>query len=155
MSFCAFLFVLATGLAQTTTITGKVVDDKGNALAGASILEKGTKNGVSADANGFFSIKAKTGATLLVSTIGYENLEVVANANNLLVKLTTDTRALNEVVVTGVGVATSKKKLGVSVEAVNVANQVKVPTGDVGQQLVGQIAGAQISSTTLNSIDST
>ena len=150
MSFCAFLFVLATGLAQTTTITGKVVDDKGNALAGASVLEKGTKNGVSADANGSFSIKAKTGATLIVSTIGYENLEVVANASNLLVKLNTDTRALNEVVVTGVGVATSKKKLGVSVEAVNVANQVKVPTGDVAQQLVGQIAGAQISSTNGN-----
>ncbi len=150
MSLCAFLFVLATGLAQTTSITGKVVDDKGNALAGASVLEKGTKNGVSADANGSFSIKVKSGATLIISTIGYENQEVVANATNLLVKLNTDTRALNEVVVTGVGVATSKKKLGVSVEAVNVANQVKVPTASIGQQLVGQIAGAQISSTNGN-----
>lgn len=150
MSLCAFLFLLASGLAQTTTITGKVIDDKGNALAGASVIEKGTKNGVSADANGSFSIKVKSGATLIVSTIGFENLEVAANATNLLVKLNTDTRALNEVVVTGVGVATSKKKLGVSVEAVNVANQVKVPTGDVGQQLVGQIAGAQIASTNGN-----
>jgi TonB-linked SusC/RagA family outer membrane protein len=150
MSFCAFLLVLATGLAQTTTITGKVVDDKGNALSGASVLEKGTKNGVSADANGSFSIKVKSGAILVISTIGMENQEVATTSNNLLVKLVTDTRALNEVVVTGVGVATSKKKLGVSVEAVNVANQVKVPTGDVGQQLVGQIAGAQISSTNGN-----
>jgi outer membrane receptor protein involved in Fe transport len=40
-----------------------------------------------------------------------------------------------------------KKKLGVAVESVNLANQVKVSTGDVGQQLVGQVAGAQISST--------
>ena len=94
MSLCAFLFVLASGLAQTTTITGKVVDDKGNALAGASVLEKGTKNGVSADANGSFSIKVKSGATLIVSTIGFENLEVVANATNLLVKLNTDTREI-------------------------------------------------------------
>ncbi len=146
MSFCAFLLVLATGLAQTTTITGKVVDDKGNALSGASVIEKGTKNGVSADANGSFSIKVKSGAILVISTIGMENQEVAATSNNLLVKLTTDTRALNEVVVTGVGVATSRKKTAISVEAVNVANQVKVPTGDVGQQLVGQIAGAQISS---------
>ncbi len=150
MSFCAFLFVLATGLAQTTTVTGKVTDDKGNPLAGASVLEKGTKNGVSADANGTFSIKVKSGATLIVSEIGYENQSVVANASNLLIKLATDTRALSEVVVTGVGVATSKKKIAVSVEAVNLANQVKVPTGDVGQQLVGQIAGAQISSTNGN-----
>ena len=131
MSFCAFLFALATGLAQTTTVTGKVTDDKGNPLAGASVLEKGTKNGVSADANGAFSIKVKSGATLVISEIGYENQQVVANSNNLLIRLATDTRALSEVVVTGVGVATSKKKLAVSVEAVNVANQVKVPTGDV------------------------
>ncbi len=150
MSFCAFLFVLATGLAQTTTVTGKVTDDKGNPLAGASVLEKGTKNGVSADGNGSFSIKVKSGATLIISEIGYENQQVVANATNLLIKLATDTRALNEVVVTGVGVATSKKKIAVSVETVNLANQVKVPTGDVGQQLVGQIAGAQISSTNGN-----
>ena len=150
MSFCAFLLVLATGLAQTTTITGKVVDDKGNALSGASIIEKGTKNGVNADANGSFSIKVKTGAILVISTIGMENQEVAATSSNLLVRLNTDTRALNEVVVTGVGVATSKKRLGVSVEAVNIANQAKVPTGDLGQQLVGQIAGAQISSTNGN-----
>ncbi len=150
MSFCAFLFAITAGLAQTTTVTGKVTDDKGAPLAGASILEKGTKNGVSADANGAFTIKVKSGATLIVSEIGYENQQVVANATNLLIKLATDTKSLNEVVVTGVGVATSKKKIAVSVEAVNLANQVKVPSGDVGQQLVGQIAGAQISSTNGN-----
>ena len=87
MSFCAFLLVLATGLAQTTTITGKVVDDKGNALSGASIIEKGTKNGVSADANGSFSIKVKSGAVLVISTIGMENQEVSAKSSNLLVKM--------------------------------------------------------------------
>ncbi|TAH06667.1 MAG: SusC/RagA family TonB-linked outer membrane protein [Sphingobacteriia bacterium] len=150
MSFCAFLFVLTTGSAQITTITGKVVDDKGNPLAGASIFEKGTKNATSADANGMFSIKVKSGVTLLVSEIGYESQMVVASATNLLIKMITDTKSLSEVVVTGVGVATSKKKTAVSVESVNVANQVKVPTGDVGQQLVGQIAGAQISSTNGN-----
>jgi len=150
ISFCAFLLAITAGLAQTTTVTGKVTDDKGAPLAGASVLEKGTKNGVSADANGTFTIKVKSGATLIVSEIGYENQQVVANATNLLIKLVADTRSLNEVVVTGVGVATSKKKIAVSVESVNLANQVKVPTGDVGQQLVGQIAGAQIASTNGN-----
>jgi hypothetical protein len=96
--------------------------------------------------NGAFTIKVKSGATLIVSEIGYENQQVVANATNLLIKLATDTKSLNEVVVTGVGVATSKKKIAVAVESVNISNQVKVPTADVGQQLVGQIAGAQITS---------
>ena len=147
MSFCAFLFVLATGLAQTTTVTGKVTDDKGNPLAGASVLEKGTKNGASADANGAFSIKVKTGATLVISEIGYENQQVSANATNLLIKLVTDTKALNEVVVTGVGVATSKKKLAIAVESVTADKLPAAPTVDIGSALVGKIAGAQISTT--------
>ncbi len=147
MSFCAFLFALATGLAQTTTVTGKVTDDKGNPLAGASVLEKGTKNGVSADANGAFSIKVKSGATLIISEIGYENQQVVANSNNLLIRLATDTRALSEVVVTGVGVATSKKKLAIAVEAVTADKLPAAPTVDIGSALVGKIAGAQINTT--------
>ncbi|MDP1844652.1 MAG: SusC/RagA family TonB-linked outer membrane protein [Sediminibacterium sp.] len=147
MSFCAFLFVLATGLAQTTTVTGKVTDDKGNPLPGASVLEKGTKNGVSADGNGSFSIKVKSGATLIVSEIGYENQQVAANATNLLIKLVTDTKALNEVVVTGVGVATSKKKLAIAVESVTADKLPAAPTVDIGSALVGKIAGAQISTT--------
>ncbi len=64
MSFCAFLLVLTTGLAQTTSVTGKVTDDKGNPLAGASVVEKGTKNGVSADQNGSFSLNVKQGAKI-------------------------------------------------------------------------------------------
>ncbi len=147
MSFCAFLLVLATGLAQTTTITGKVVDDKGNALSGASVIEKGTKNGVSADANGSFSIKVKSGATLIISEIGFENQEVSAKSSNLLVKMVTDTKALSEVVVTGVGVATSKKKLAIAVEAITADKMPAVPTVDIGSALVGKIAGAQISTT--------
>jgi hypothetical protein len=59
-------------------------------------------------------------------------------------------KSLSEVVVTGVGAATSKKKLGIAVESVNIGAQTKVTSGDVGQQLVGQVAGAQISSTNGN-----
>ncbi|MEN9685312.1 MAG: hypothetical protein RLZZ28_1098 [Bacteroidota bacterium] len=150
MSVCAFAMTILVGFAQTSTVTGKVMDDKGAPVAGASVLEKGTKNGVSAGNDGAFSIKVKTGATLVVTALGFENKTLVASSSNLQVQLVTDVRALSEVVVTGVGAATSKKKLGIAVEAVNVANQVKVTSGDVGQQLVGQIAGAQISSTNGN-----
>ncbi len=150
MSFCAFLFVLATGLAQTTTVTGKVTDDKGNPLSGASVLEKGTKNGVSADVNGAFSIKVKTGANLVVSAIGFENQQVSSNATNLLIKLATDTKALSEVVVTGSGVATSKKKLGISVESIKSDKLPVIPAATIDQALIGKIPGAQISSVSGN-----
>ncbi len=149
MSVCAFAMAILAGFAQTSTITGKVVDDKGSPVAGATVLEKGTKNGVSAGNDGAFSIKVKSGASLVISALGFENKTLQASPN-LMVQLVTDVKSLSEVVVTGVGAATSKKKLGVAVESVNLANEVKVPTGDVGQQLVGQIAGAQISSTNGN-----
>ncbi|MFX4404593.1 carboxypeptidase-like regulatory domain-containing protein, partial [Acinetobacter baumannii] len=82
--FCAFLLAITAGLAQTTTVTGKVTDDKGAPLAGASIIEKGTKNGVSADANGAFTIKVKSGAALIVSVIGFETTQVSAKNSNLI-----------------------------------------------------------------------
>lgn len=146
VSVCAFLMTIMVGFAQTVTVTGKVIDEKNVPVAGASVLDKGSKKGISSSTDGTFSISVKKGATLVVSALGYESKEVAA-ASNITVQLVSDVKALADVVVTGVGAATSKKKLGVDVANVNLANQNKVATGDVGQQLVGQIAGAQIAST--------
>ena len=147
VSVCAFLMTIMVGFSQTITVTGKVIDEKNVPVAGASILEKSTKKGVSAGTDGTFTISVKKGATLVASALGFEGAEVSATSNNVTIKLTSDVKALADVVVTGVGAATSKKKLGVAVESVTLSNQVKVSTGDVGQQLVGQVAGAQIQST--------
>ena len=147
LSVCAFAMAILSSFAQTSTVTGKVIDDKGAPVVGATVIEKGTKNGVSAGLDGAFSLKVKSGATLVISALGFENKQIAATSSNLMVQLITDVRSLSEVVVTGVGAATSKKKLGVDVASVDISKEVKVPTGDVGQQLVGQVAGAQISST--------
>jgi TonB-dependent SusC/RagA subfamily outer membrane receptor len=147
VSVFAFLMTIMVGYAQTVTVTGKVIDEKNAPVVGASVLDKGTKKGTSAGNDGSFTITVKKGATLVVSALGFEGTEVAASGTNLTIKLTSDVKALADVVVTGVGAATSKKKLGVAVESVQLSNQVKVATGDVGQQLVGQVAGAQIQST--------
>ncbi len=147
VSVCAFLMTIMVGYSQTVTVTGKVIDEKNAPVAGASVVEKSTKKGQSAGADGSFTISVKKGATLVVSALGYEGTEVPVKGSTLTIVLTSDVKALADVVVTGVGAATSKKKLGVAVESVNLSNQVKVSTGDVGQQLVGQVAGAQIQST--------
>lgn len=146
LGLCAWAFFALSANAQTLNVTGKVTDDKGLPVAAATIIEKGTKNGTTANSDGVFSLKVKEGAKLIISALSYESKEVFATSN-VSVQLPQDARSLSEVVVTGVGVATSKKKIAFAVESVNIANQTKVPTGDVGQQLVGQIAGAQISST--------
>ena len=147
VSVCAFLMTIMVGYSQTVTVTGKVIDEKNAPVAGASVVEKSTKKGQSVGADGSFTISVKKGATLVVSALGYEGTEVPVVGSTLTIVLTSEVKALADVVVTGVGAATSKKKLGVAVESVNLSNQVKVSTGDVGQQLVGQVAGAQIQST--------
>ncbi|MGL6067457.1 MAG: carboxypeptidase-like regulatory domain-containing protein, partial [Sediminibacterium sp.] len=130
--------------------TGKVTDDKGAPLAGASIIEKGTKNGVSADANGAFTIKVKSGAALIVSVVGFETTQISAKTSNLIIKLNTDTKSLSEVVVTGSGIATTRSKLGISVESIKGDKLPVIPSAGIDQALVGKIAGAQISSVSGN-----
>jgi TonB-dependent starch-binding outer membrane protein SusC len=142
----AVLLLCVTAFAQTTTVTGKITDDKGAGVANATVREKGTKNGVSANQDGAFTINVKNGATLILSALGFENKEVAASGN-LNVALVTDVRALSEVVVTGVGVATSKKKLAFAVESINAEKLPAAPTADIGSALIGKIAGAQFSST--------
>ena len=145
LGFCALVFLSLSSFAQTKTVTGKVVDDKGASIAGATVLEKGTRNGVSASSDGSFSIKVKNGASLLISAIGFED-KSVSSAFTGDIQLITDTKSLSEVVVTGTGIATSKKKLGISVESITADKLPAAPTASIDQALVGKIPGAQISS---------
>ena len=143
-----FMLLFASGVLCTKAqieITGSVSDQNKSPIPNASIREKGTKNGTSADANGTFSISVKPTAKLLISAIGFEVKEVDA-ADNLIVALIAESRNLTEVVVTGTGVATSKKKLGISVESITADKLPPAPTASIDQALVGKIPGAQISS---------
>jgi TonB-dependent starch-binding outer membrane protein SusC len=141
-----FLLILQGTFAQTQ-ISGKVTDANGTPISGASISVKGGGASLTLD-NGTYSIKLPAGkSSITVSYIGYVPKTVTVSGTTANVTLELDNKALSEVVVTGLGVATSKKKVAFAVEAVNLSNQIKTPTGDVGQQLVGQIAGSQISST--------
>ena len=149
--FLTVLFLGTMTVFAQTTIKGKVTDVKDDSpMIGATIKVKGENSYATTTADGSFTITSKSGKSLEITAIGYNSQSVKIDGSTVLVKLLQDSKSLSEVVVTGVGVATSKKKLGIAVESVNLANQVKVTTGDVGQQLVGQIAGAQISSTNGN-----
>lgn len=149
LGICAWLIAISS-FAQTTPVTGKVMDDKGAPISGASVLERGTKNGTTTAADGSFSLKVKPGSTLVVSGLGFENKQVTASSSNLMVELAPDVKALSEVVVTGTGVATSKRKLGFNVESVTSGKLPVIPSATLDQALVGKVAGAQISSVSGN-----
>src|SRR5579872_1066468 len=146
------LLLISQGLsAQSTEVTGKVTDPSGAPIPNATIRLKSGRSavGTSADANGVFKLHVPPGATVIISAIGYETREVKAGGD-LNVTLAADSKSLSEVVVTGVGVATSKKRLGISVESVTSDKLPPAPTASIDQALVGKIPGAQISSTSGN-----
>jgi TonB-dependent starch-binding outer membrane protein SusC len=147
LTVLVILFAWLQGLAQTTiTVTGKVTDEKGAAIAGATITEKGTRNATTTADDGSFTLRAKLKARLTVSYVGYEPYEVDAR-EGLRISLNPSSQALSDVVVTGVGVATSKKKVPIDVATVNSKDFAPSATTNVQQQLDGQIAGANIQQT--------
>src|ERR1700735_185738 len=102
----AILFACMQGMAQTVIIvTGKVTDEKGASVAGATVVEKGTHNATTTLEDGTFTLKTKPKAKLTVSYVGYEPYEIDAKPG-LKVGLIPNSQALSDVVVTGVGVAT-------------------------------------------------
>lgn len=135
--------------AQDRKITGKVTSaEDGSGLPGVSVQLKGSNKGTTTDATGAYSLSVPSGnGVLKFSFVGMSTKEVSIDGKSVVdTKLETDARQLSEVVVTGVGVATSKAKLGFAVESITSKNLPQAPTASVDQALVGKIAGAQISS---------
>ena len=97
-------------------ITGTVVDAQGPVI-GASVVEKGTTNGTVTDFDGNFSLSVKTGATIVISFIGYETQEIkVGNQDNIQITMKDDNAVLEEVVVVGYGVQKKKLVTGATVQ---------------------------------------
>ena len=143
----ALLLLSSTTFAQQREVTGKVTDANGTPLNGATVKVRNSRGGTSADVNGFFKINAAANAVFEVSAIGYETKELnIGSQTSVNVPLFLDNRPMSEVVVTGTGAATSKRKIAVSVESITADKLPIAPTASVDQALVGKIAGAQISS---------
>lgn len=127
-------------------VNGKVTDEKGISIAGATVMEKNTRNATSTRDDGTFSLMVKPNARLIVSYVGYVS-DVMAAGNNLRISLSPDTKNLSDVVVTGVGVATSRKKVAIDVATVSSKDFARSATTSIEQALGGQIAGVQVQQT--------
>ena len=68
-------------MAQTKSVSGTVTDDLGP-VVGASVIEKGTQNGVITDLDGKYSINVPQGATLVITSIGYKDVEIVVGSQD-------------------------------------------------------------------------
>lgn len=108
LAFGLLSFACVAIYAQSQTIRGTIKDQQGEPVAGATVLEKGTANGVVTDIDGNYSLRVKPGASLIVQYVGYETQEVKAK-NVTDITLVEDQELIEEVVVVGYG--TQKKKL--------------------------------------------
>lgn len=129
------------------TIKGKVTDDKGDPLPGVNILVKGTQQGTTSDISGLFSIETPAANSVLVfSFVGYQLQEVqVGNMSNLEIKMLTDTKSLNEVVVTALGIKKEVKSVGYSVTKIDGGAFTKTRETNIGNSLAGKVAGVNVS----------
>ena len=90
-------------------------NEKNEPVAGASVMIKGTSTGTTTDSNGEFTLNnVNSGATLVISLIGYEVEELaVNNRTSILVKMDLAATKLNDVVVTAFGISKAKKRTGI------------------------------------------
>ena len=140
-----FLFLIPISLwAQNVTITGTVYDEMQEPVIGASIVEKGTTNGVVTDYDGNFKMTLPSNATLVISYVGYLTQEVpVAGRTVLNIKLEEDVEILDELVVVGYGTLRKSDMTG-AVSSVNVSDLAKRSTTNPAEALQGKIAGVNI-----------
>ena len=140
---------VASSLAQqqTVKVTGQVVDQDGEPLIGATVKVKGTNVATVTNLDGEFEVNASSNATLVISYIGYKDLEIAVRGRSALgeIKLESDAVGLEQVVVVGYGVQ-KKADLTGSVAVVNAEELKRVSNSNISTMLEGKVAGVQITS---------
>jgi TonB-linked SusC/RagA family outer membrane protein len=141
----------------TKTVTGKVTNNKGEALAGVSVSEEGTSVGAITNKDGNYSITVTGDKSILVfQHIGYDKkTERVGNSTVVNVVLQTQTKELSEVVVTALGIKKEARKLGYAASTVKVDEITQNRTTNVMKSLEGKIAGLEIAPPTAGANAST
>lgn len=128
--------------AQTSTVSGLVLDEAGQPVVGAVVMVKGTTQAVVTNIDGRFTVKADQNVTLVVEFIGYETQQVPAmpgkTANIVLKSSATD---IEQVEVVAVGYGTQKKESVVGAISTVSPQSLRVPVRSLSQSLAGNVAG--------------
>ena len=136
----AMLFLSFSLMAQTKQVSGTVVDEVGP-VAGASVIEKGTQNGAVTDLDGKWTLSVPQGATIVISSIGYKDVELLVGSQNVYnATLQEDRQLLDEVVVVGYGTMKRSDLSGSSVSMSEESLRGSI-VSSLDQTLQGRAAG--------------
>ena len=141
MSFLLFA-VCASMNAQKIEASGTVIDDMGEPVMMATVVQKGTGNGTTTDMEGHFSLQVDKGATLVISFIGYESVEMPASPN-MNITLKDNAKELAEVVVTGYQVQ-RKADLTGAVAVMDMKGPISESDPNMLNSMQGKLAGVDI-----------
>jgi TonB-linked SusC/RagA family outer membrane protein len=143
--FFLFSLLLFSVAAFAQTVTGTITDADGKPISNVSVQVKGTNRTALTDAAGKFSISASGNDVLVVSYVGYNTQEVRVNdRQSISVSMAIDTRNMENVVVTALGIRKEARKLGYAATQVDAEELVKSRTTNVGENLEGRVAGLNI-----------
>jgi TonB-dependent SusC/RagA subfamily outer membrane receptor len=138
---------ITTALAQDRTITGQVLDEKGNPVPFATIKIKGSSVGTAADQNGYFSIQSKTGDILQVSAAGLVMFEIAVPAQGAVNVTLKSGDVMSEVVVTALGIRRTRNQLPYSAQQVAGDEVSKTRTSNFVNNLSGKVSGLELRQT--------
>src|SRR5690554_4672139 len=138
------LVFVQIAFAQEKTISGTVSDDTGLPLPGVNIIIEGTTTGTQSDFDGNYTIDASVGQTLVFSYVGFATQEIVVGTSNTINVSMEAGSALQEVVVTALGVSREKQSLGYSTQEVEGEDISTVQGGNFTNALSGKVSGLQI-----------
>jgi TonB-linked SusC/RagA family outer membrane protein len=147
MSFVLMFTLLQQVSAQDRNVSGRVTDRQtGEGLPGVTVLLKGTTNGVSTNADGSFTLSVPaSGGSLTFSSIGYVTVDQpLGTENQINLALASDTKQLNEVVVTALGIQRESRALGYAVSEIKAEQVVQKSEPDVLRTLQGKVPGVNI-----------
>ncbi|MDF2157263.1 SusC/RagA family TonB-linked outer membrane protein [Algoriphagus sp. CAU 1675] len=148
MIVACMLFILNFSQAQQMRVEGKVSDSSNEPLPGATVMVKGTTRGTVTNGDGSYFIQASPSETLVFSFVGFETVERIVGNSSVIHVTLNEGVALNEVVVTALGVERETKALGYSVQAVSGDRFTEARETNVINSLSGRVAGVQITSGT-------
>lgn len=141
---CALLLFITTigSFAQSAKkINGKITDEAGAALSGASVNVKSTSRGVITDANGNFTIDANEGAVLVISSVGFENSEIrIGKKTDYSLSLKSTSQSLNQVIVVGYGTQKRSTLTG-AIASISSKTLNELPVPGIDQALQGRVSG--------------
>lgn len=144
--FVGFIFALQFSYGQKVTITGKVTSkEDGMPIIGASVMEKGTTNGTVTNFDGIYSIPVSGNSTLVFTYIGMEKVEIkLSGSTSVNVILKSSSVAMEEVVVTAMGIKSEKKKLNFAVQSINSDVVTAGQSANFVNSLQGTVAGVSV-----------